>query len=496
MKLSILVPVYNERPIFRSFWESLKTAPFNKLPEIKAIELILVDDGSTDGTSELIAELVKGRLTFPGGNVADVRLLRQPKNSGKGAAIVRAVKESTGDIILIQDADMEYSPSDYPALISPMFDSGADAVFGSRFTGSPRRVLFFWHSMMNHLLTLISNMFFNLNLTDMETGFKVIRGNLARSLNLRSKRFGIEPELTARLAGARAVIYEVPISYRGRTYAEGKKIRARDGVAAIWHLLRLATLDREAFKPGVGQALHVLRRNYSAFYTPLLEKALGRPSSDKRSRILEIGCGVGALTPALLKRGSVIASDISPEFLRVTKRSLAIYSDLDTKVWDASKAPWKGAGKFDLIVSFNVLEHIEKDVDALKTWSGLLNEGGKICILVPNNPQLFCKLDESVGHFRRYSRNELIEKMQQAGFTVDRAFYGNALGILGWVIQGLFLKRDTLSSSQIRLYSLLKPLIRIIERPLESFTGLSLVVMCTVPTAQKQPSLRRMKHAA
>jgi glycosyltransferase involved in cell wall biosynthesis len=188
-----------------------------------------VDDASRDGTAAILE-----RLQAEG--VID-QLLRQSPNQGKGAAVARGIQAVTGDVIVVQDADLEYDPRDLPRLLEPILDGRADAVFGSRFTGSPQRVLYFWHRVGNGLLTLVSNMFTNVNLSDMETCYKMVRADLMKSLPLRSTRFGIEPELTARLAQAGARIYEVPISYSGRTYAEGKKIGWRDGIAAFWHII-------------------------------------------------------------------------------------------------------------------------------------------------------------------------------------------------------------------------------------------------------------------
>jgi glycosyltransferase involved in cell wall biosynthesis len=223
LRLSVLVPVYNERETVEFLIEHVRSVPVRT-------EIVCVDDCSTDGTSEILARLhAAGRID---------QLIRHTKNKGKGAAIRAALAASTGNVVIVQDADLEYDPADWPALLQPIIDGKADAVFGSRFLGGPHRVLYFWHSVGNRVLTTLSNMFTNLNLTDMETCYKAVRGDLARSLVLTSDRFGFEPEITARLAQADARIYEVPISYSGRTYAEGKKIGWKDGVAAIGHILR------------------------------------------------------------------------------------------------------------------------------------------------------------------------------------------------------------------------------------------------------------------
>jgi glycosyltransferase involved in cell wall biosynthesis len=231
LRLSVLIPVYNERETVREIIGRVRSVPV-------AMEVICVNDRSTDGTREVLDQLLAEGLVD--------RVIHHEVNRGKGAAIRTALGASTGNVVIVQDADLEYDPGDWPTLLAPIVDGLADAVFGSRFLGGPHRVLFFWHSVGNKLLTTFSNMLTNLNLTDMETCYKAIRGDLARSLlpRLTADRFGFEPEITARLARANARIYEVPISYSGRTYAEGKKIGWRDGIAAFWHVLRFNLLVR------------------------------------------------------------------------------------------------------------------------------------------------------------------------------------------------------------------------------------------------------------
>jgi glycosyltransferase involved in cell wall biosynthesis len=221
--LSVVVPVYNEARTIMTVIENVLKAPVD-VPR----EIIVVDDASTDGTSNLLQGLPPG----------EVRLLRHDVNRGKGAAIRTGVAQATGDIVLIQDADLEYDPRDYPLLLEPILENQADVVFGNRFHGGPHRVLYFWHYAANRFLTLLTNVLTGLNVTDMEVGFKVFRRDVLRRITLESDRFGFEPEVTVKVARLRCRVYEVPVRYYGRTYEEGKKITWRDGVAALFHILR------------------------------------------------------------------------------------------------------------------------------------------------------------------------------------------------------------------------------------------------------------------
>jgi len=241
MKVSVVIPVYNERAFVEEVLMRVQAVRLDK-------EIVIVDDGSTDGTRALLEDLdraqsagsssaavMNGRAEL---SLENIRFLFQERNQGKGAALRRGFETATGDIVLVQDADLEYDPRDYDKLLAPIFEGRADVVYGSRFLGGPQRVHYFWHYAGNRLLTLLSDMLTNLKLTDMETCYKVFRREVLQSIKLESDRFGFEPECTAKIAKGTWRIYEVPISYAGRTYADGKKITWRDGLSTLWFILR------------------------------------------------------------------------------------------------------------------------------------------------------------------------------------------------------------------------------------------------------------------
>ena len=226
MKISVVVPVFNEASTIAEVLRRIRETPYDK-------EILVVDDGSTDGTAETLAAIADPQL----------RILRHDRNRGKGAALRTAFREVRGEVVIIQDSDLEYDPRDYPKLLRPIEEGKADVVFGSRFIGEPHRVMFFWHYVGNRILTTLSNMFTNLNLTDMETGYKAFRASILEEIRIRSDRFGFEPEFTAKVARGGYRIYETAISYSGRGYEEGKKITWRDGLAAVWYIFRYRFFD-------------------------------------------------------------------------------------------------------------------------------------------------------------------------------------------------------------------------------------------------------------
>ncbi len=467
--LSVVVPVYNERATIREILRRVAARP-------EVDEIIIVDDCSTDGTSQVLKdEEAAGwpSLRAPNRPLPRIKLFRHEVNQGKGAALRTGFQHASCDVFLTQDADLEYDPADYEKLMLPIYDGRADAVYGSRFAGYPRRVLFFWHSLGNKLLTTLSNMLCNINLTDMETGYKAIRRDMVQAMVLRSNRFGIEPEITAKLARMRARIYEVPISYSGRSYSEGKKIGWKDAVSAVWTMLRCAvTDDRGAIDP-----LHAtLRRmaaldRYNAFLFEQIKPAIGQ-------RVLEVGAGTGNLTQFLRTSDSVLATDVDPQYVELLRRRFEHHSNVDVAVFDlAAPLPERLARqKFDTVICLNVLEHIEDDRAALARLRELLEPGGRLILLVPAHPALYGTIDRAIGHYRRYERDALVRLLEEVGFQVEEKKHVNATSIPGWLLNGRILKRRSVPGMQARIANRLVPLYRL-ERRLNLPFGLSVIAI-------------------
>ena len=447
MKLSVIIPVYNE---INTIGEILTRVLEVDLPK----EVIVVDDCSTDGTREFLKEWGAGRKKE---SKDEVRIFYQPKNMGKGAALRSAFKEATGEIIIIQDADLEYHPQEYPKLIEPILDGRADVVYGSRFLGTPRRVLMFRHTLGNKLLTFFSNLCTDLNLTDMETGYKVFKKEVLEHLHLKSNRFGFEPEVTAKTAKMNYRIYEVPISYSGRDYWEGKKIRWMDGLKAIFSILRYNFFDSET-EDIVYQTLQRMKklRRYNQWIFLKFRPFLGR-------RVLEIGSGIGNITKFLLDRELIIATDVEPKYLALLKNTFGKYKKFIIEHLDISGAEMERYRSYhiDSVICFNVLEHIEQDEKPLKNIFDLLEPEGRLLLLVPSHPWLYGSLDQHLGHHRRYGKRELKNKLEAVGFKIIFLTYFNRIGILGWFLNSKILRRKRLPSFQLRIYNFLVPLLKL-----------------------------------
>ena len=449
MKLSVIIPVYNE---INTIGEILSRVFQDDIPK----EVIVVDDFSTDGTREFLKEWVTQEDK---GLKNQVHILLQPKNMGKGAALRSGFKEATGDIVIIQDADLEYHPREYPKLVEPILDGRADVVYGSRFLGTPRRVLMFRHTLGNKFLTFFSNLCTDLNLTDMETGYKVFKKEVLDHLRLKSNRFGFEPEVTAKIAKMNYRIYEVPISYSGRDYWEGKKISWADGLKAIFSILRYNFFDSET-EDIVYQTLRRMRKlhRYNQWIFSKFYPFLGR-------RVLEVGSGIGNITKYLLDRDFVIATDVEPRYLTLLKNTFGQYKKFMIENFDVSGSEVERFRSYhiDSVICFNVLEHIEKDEKALENIFDILESGGRLLLFAPSHRWLYGSLDQHLGHHRRYGKEELKRKLENAGFNVILLKHFNRIGILGWFLNSKILRRKRLPSLQLRVYNLLVPLFKMAD---------------------------------
>ncbi|MFI5394402.1 MAG: glycosyltransferase [Candidatus Binatia bacterium] len=451
LTLTVIVPVFNERVTVQKLLDRVRAVPLRK-------EIIVVDDASTDGTADIIREFVATHANDPINRICAVF---QERNAGKGAAIRTGIAHATGEVTIFQDADLEYRPEEYPTLIEPILNGEADVVYGSRFLGTPRRVLFFRHAVGNKLLTLLSNLCTDLNLTDMETCYKVFRTDVLRRLHLASNRFGIEPEITAKVARMGCRIYEVPISYHGREYWEGKKIGWRDGLSAVWTILKYALIDdQEDMDPGY-KTLQRLRhaRRYNEWIWDRLAPYVG-------DRVLEVGCGVGNFTRFLSNRSHVVATDNSEHYLAFLRRTLEHRDNIEIRHvnWEDPNLDGLRAQRFDTVVCLNVLEHIENDDAALATFASLLEPGGRLVLQVPALHRLYGEIDRAIGHWRRYERDELTAKLTGHGLATEEASYFNVPGVLGWYVNSVLLKRRSVPGLQARLANLLVPWLRLEQR--------------------------------
>jgi len=469
-KLSILVPIYNEARTLRKIFARILAVSF-PLP----IEIIAVDDCSVDGSREILLELAKSN--------DNIKPVMHSTNQGKGAAIVTAIQHVTGDVVIVQDADLEYDPADIPRVIKPILDGRADACFGSRFAGSEcRRVLYYWHSVANHFLTWLTNIFCDLNLTDMETCYKAVKTSVIKQIPLQLKRFGIEPELTIRLAQWGARIYEVPISYSGRTYAEGKKITWKDGFLALFAIIWAAIINRRFTTHDGFYTLKVVSEyDFNKWMYSRIERSVGR-------RVLEAGCGVGNLSKFMLDREYLACVDIDELYVELIGRRFGHLENFHSESADLSvlKEDHFSQMHLDTIVCLNVLEHIEDDSAVLKHFYNVLEEGGKAIILVPQHDWLYCGIDKSVGHFRRYSKKELLDKARAAGFKITELQEFNRLGVAGWWFNGKILNREHLSNHQMKLFGMLLPIVKVLEW-FSFIPSLSIIMVAEKPITQRKP---------
>lgn len=463
--LSVVMPVYNERYLVA---ESIRRLLAVQSPLISRLDLIIVDDGSTDGTRDILRRLAAehpDRITY----------IEHEQNRGKGAAVNTGIARAAGSVTVIQDADLEYDSQDLPKLMVPFIHDAADAVYGSRFlVGNYRRVLYYRHSIGNRLLTGICNLLTDLNFSDMETCYKAVRTRLLQSIPIRSRDFRLEPELTFKLAKRGARIFEVPISYAGRTYEEGKKIGFTDAVLALGTMLHWWLID-DIYKPdeygsnilvGMSAVPH-----FNRWMSDVVRPHVG-------ARVLEVGAGIGNMTRTLLPRDYYTASDINPHYLDYLRNFAEGKPYMDVRRIDLTCrddfAPL--AGRYDTMICLNVLEHVDDEANALQNIHLALEPGGRAIILVPQNPAIYGTLDEVLGHKRRYTPEGLRATIEAQGFHVDELFDFNRATTPGWRLNGQVLKRRHFSKVQLKAVNLLTWLFRRLESVLP-WHGTSLIAV-------------------
>jgi len=455
MKISIVVPVYNEIITIEEIIKRIKLAQTGLKKEI-----IIVDDFSTDGTREIISKMQD----------EEIKKIFLEKNQGKGAAIRQALKVVTGDIVIIQDADLEYHPDEYHLLLEPILNKKADVVFGSRFIGAHRCFLFS-HYLGNKFINLIANMIFNTTLSDLMTGYKVFRADIVKDLPLESNRFGFEAEITAIVLRKNLRIYEVPISYSGRDYRAGKKIKWTDFFVVLYWLIYCRfkllgnvvydTLDKLSFTG-----------NYNSYIYHKFKNYLGK-------RILEVGAGNGNITKFLINNKElVVVIDKSREHLFYLSQWAPESSILKIFCQDSEEEFPEALKKlrFDAVVCINVLEHINDEIKVLNNMAGVLGKGGRLILFVPGHQCLFSDFDKSVGHFRRYDKNYIVKLLEDNGFSIEKLEYVNSLGIIGWWFNFRFLRRKSFSPLQLFFFNHFVWLVKILDKIFKN-KGLSLLVI-------------------
>ena len=453
LTLSAIVPVFNERYLVAELLRRLLAV---SIPGIRDIEILVVDDASTDGSGEIID-------TIAAESAGRIKVCHLERNRGKGAAVRTGIVEARGDLIVFQDADLEYDPQDLSRLVVPFLEDGADVVYGSRFLSAERRrVLYFRHTLGNRLITFLSNWATDLNLTDVETCYKMFRGPLLKSIPIRSNDFRMEIELTAKVAKRNSRVFEVPISYSGRTYQEGKKIGWKDGFRALGAIGRYWMVD-DLYKEDEygGMILHALERaqRFNGWMADAVRPMLG-------STVLEIGAGIGNLTSLLTPRDRYLASDINPAYLAYLQNQSVGRPYLEVALLDLEKDDGFGeiAGQFETVLCLNVLEHVGDPVAALQRMREALQPEGRLVLYVPIGPNLYSSLDEALGHRCRYTEESLQSELEIVGLQIEETRPFNRVSMPAWWFNGKVLRRRSFSRFQLKLFDLMVPILRRLDR--------------------------------
>lgn len=499
ISVSVLVPVYNEQHLVAECLNRLTL--LGQCEFLSSIEVIVIDDGSTDRTPQVLADFARSQTRLLSNSEGQKRIRwtfhKHPRNLGKGAAIRTALEKATGVISVIQDADLEYHPRDLVNVLAVFLEQDADAVFGSRFQSSgTRRVLLFRHQLGNKFLTFLCNLITNLNLTDVWTGYKAIRTELLRSIPIEANDFRLEPEITIKLAKREARIFEVPISYFGRSYEEGKKIGWRDGILALGTMLRCAVSDNiyQADEYGSQMLARLARApRFNGWMAETIKPYCGQ-------RVLEIGSGVGSLTRRLIPRTKYVASDINPLYLQTLANLGADRPYMETAycdVTDLSSFPSIDT-EYDTVICLNVIEHVKDDRTALLNINRVLSPSGRAIILVPQGMRNLGTLDQALGHRRRYTRQTLVELAGDCGFAVTRMIEFNRIGSLAWFLNGKILRRRTFGIGQIWLLNLMTPVFRRFDKilPLPPLSLIAILERTSTQTQQTGAWMASRERAA
>lgn len=455
VRLSILIAMYNEANSIKTVLERVAAAllslPLNS-------EVIVVDNASEDQSHQIVEQFLQ---THP---EVCLRLLRRIENRGKGAAIRMAIDQARGEFCIIQDADFEYDPADYPNLLAPLLSGQAEFVLGSRFLfGVQRRPLGFWQAVVNHLISGVAGLASGVALSDVETGFKAFRTSLAQSIPLLSNTFGLDPEIVIQFVKRRARFVEVPINYRARTLEQGKKIRALDTFDALWTIVR-TQLFSPAHKNAGAHILATMSRahRFNQWMADTIAPFV-------KGEVLELGAGIGNLTMLLARDGQrYTATDTDPESLAELRRRVEYRRDIECRLFDFSdkEQVQNFQQTADTVVCLNVLEHVEDDRSALAHMRQCLRAGGMAVVLVPQDPEIFGSLDEVLEHKRRYTKEELSTKMHAAGFRLAKLIEFNRATRPGWWLNSKILRRGTISPLQLWGFDLLVPVLREIDSSL------------------------------
>ena len=450
--LSVVVPVYNEALTIQKTVRLLNEQPLVK-------EIIVVDDGSTDGTRNLVTSLTLPKL----------KVLLHETNKGKGAAIITGLNAVTQPYMVVHDADLEYAPDDLERLIKPLEDNQADVVMGSRFLGA-RRIFLFWHYVGNKLLTLCANLMYNTNMTDLMTCYKMMPTRIWSDLGLRSHGFEIEAEIAAKIFKCKLRVFEIPISYSGRGYEEGKKTTWKTGFRTLFAVFKYRFWTRSIGEETLYRIAKMKRFNW------LLYQYM-RPYIGKR--IIEAGCGMGTFTRFFPNAEKYIGIDRESRFIEKLRDTYDAFPQFEFSCADLEHMDIQSLAcqRLDTVISINVLEHLSDDRGVLKAMYDMLEPGGTLILLVPAMPALYSNLDKELGHVRRYKYDELKQKITDTGFNIVRQHYFNSFGVLGWWLNGKVLGRRLLPHKQLNVYEHLTPLFFSIERRMKIPFGLSIFLV-------------------